>query len=74
LRKNTIALIERIIQINSAGKTPKANYSKKKCDNCSLLDICMPGVGSKDVARYVQTQIRLNNNVCCPDTDVVGGG
>jgi CRISPR-associated exonuclease Cas4 len=74
LRNTTTALIERIIQMNTEGKTPKANYSKKKCDNCSLVDICMPkflGVGSKDVARYVQTQIRINNNECCTETDDV---
>jgi CRISPR-associated exonuclease Cas4 len=75
LRENTIALIERIIQINASGKTPKANYSKKKCDNCSIFDICMPkflGVGSKDVARYVQTQLRLNNTECSTETKGVG--
>lgn len=26
----------------AAGLTPSARYEKKKCDNCSLLEVCRP--------------------------------
>ncbi|WP_321991568.1 CRISPR-associated protein Cas4 [Marispirochaeta aestuarii] len=63
LREKTTGLIDRIRKIAASGVTPEAVYEKRKCDRCSLFDICMPKVvdnGGKDVARYVQNQIRRN--------------
>ena len=62
LRKKTIALIERIMKIRETGETVAAKYEKRKCDNCSLVDLCMPkstGAEHKQVERYVKTQLRL---------------
>ncbi len=42
--------------------TPKADYSAKKCKNCSLFDICFPeriGSGGMLVSRYLKEQLRM---------------
>ena len=62
LREKTIALIERIMEIRKTGETVAAKYEKRKCDNCSLVDICMPkstGTGYKPVDRYIKSQLRF---------------
>jgi CRISPR-associated exonuclease Cas4 len=62
LREKTAALIGRIMEIRETGKTAAAKYEKRKCDNCSLVDWCMPrsaGAGGKQVSRYIQSQLRL---------------
>ena len=62
LRETTIALIQRIMKIRETGETVPAKYEKRKCDNCSLVDLCMPksaGAGHKQVDRYIKTQLRL---------------
>jgi CRISPR-associated exonuclease Cas4 len=61
LREKTAGLIERIRIIAASGATPEAVYERRKCDRCSLFDLCMPKTvdgGGKNVARYVQNQIR----------------
>jgi CRISPR-associated exonuclease Cas4 len=65
LREKTGALICKIRDIIESGQTPLADYQKRKCDNCSLVDLCMPkntGVKAKQVARYIRSQIALNEN------------
>ena len=60
LREKTAALVERIMDIMETGKTAPAIYEKRKCDNCSLADLCMPksvGAGHKQVRRYMETQL-----------------
>jgi len=37
--KQTAAALHALIQ---SGKTPRAEYDKKKCEACSLFEICMP--------------------------------
>jgi len=62
LRDKTINLVKRIMEIRNSGETAAAVYQKRKCDNCSLLDVCMPkttGMDSKCVSRYIESQIRL---------------
>ncbi|GAB1432350.1 CRISPR-associated protein Cas4 [Spirochaetota bacterium] len=61
LRETTKNIIKKIRTLEAAQETPAAIYSKKKCDNCSLVEICMPksaGSGAKRVERYVQAQIK----------------
>jgi CRISPR-associated exonuclease Cas4 len=58
LRKETIELAEKCKNITESGKTPLAVYEKKKCDNCSLIDICMPNYTGKNVAKYVADECR----------------
>ena len=62
LREKTTALIERIMKIRETGKTAVVKYEKQKCDNCSMMDWCMPksaGAGNKQVERFIKTQLRL---------------
>ena len=62
LREKTITLIERIMKIRETGETAAAEYEKRRCDNCSLVDWCMPkttGAGHKSVSRYIETQLRF---------------
>jgi CRISPR-associated exonuclease Cas4 len=73
LREKTADLIERIRTIRDTGVTPGAEYEKRKCDNCSLIDMCMPkttGTKNKQVKRYIQTQLRLVRNTCETIRDV----
>jgi len=62
LREKTAALIERIMKIREMGETVAAKYEKRKCDNCSMMDLCMPksaGEGHKRVGRFIEAQLRL---------------
>jgi CRISPR-associated exonuclease Cas4 len=62
LREKTTALIEQIMSIREAGETMAAKYEKRKCDNCSMVDWCMPknaGAGRKQVARFIESQLRI---------------
>jgi CRISPR-associated exonuclease Cas4 len=54
LRKVTGTMAARLRRLIDSNKTPPALYGKK-CDNCSLYDRCMPGVGAgkKKVSDYI---------------------
>lgn len=54
LRKETLRCISRLHQVINAKKTPPAKY-EKKCENCSLINWCMPACtnGSKSVNHYL---------------------
>jgi CRISPR-associated exonuclease Cas4 len=61
LRAKTAATISRVRELLTAGVTPSAIYERRKCDRCSLVELCMPksaGAGAKRVDRYVQAQVR----------------
>ncbi|MFP3089958.1 CRISPR-associated protein Cas4 [Treponema sp. TIM-1] len=67
LRKKTTALIDRIRTLRETGVTPGAEYEKRKCDNCSLVDMCMPkstGTKNKQVNRFMQTQLQIMRKAC----------
>jgi len=55
LRSLTKKTAENIHEMFAAGRTPKAEYSKK-CDSCSLKDICMPKKtdGKMQVKKYIK--------------------
>lgn len=58
LREATEALIARMHLIFQGSVTPKVAY-KPKCDNCSLLALCMPhSVCSKSARRYLDGALR----------------
>ena len=61
LKMNTKQIISDSMALLSSGKTPQAHYEKKRCERCSLNNICMPKAvddGGKKVDRYIQTQLR----------------
>ena len=60
LKVNTKQIISDSMILLSAGKTPLAQYDKKKCSRCSFINICMPKAvnnGGKKVDRYIKTQL-----------------
>jgi CRISPR-associated exonuclease Cas4 len=59
LRAETDDIANKTRDLIAAGITPKAEYSKK-CDKCSLLELCMPKTcGKKDAAsRYLLRAMR----------------
>ena len=46
LRKETESAAVRLRELIASGITPKAEYSKK-CERCSLVDLCLPKISSK---------------------------
>jgi CRISPR-associated exonuclease Cas4 len=65
LRVRTIELVRRVRQILSSQQPPQAVYKEQKCERCSLIEICMPkscGTGGKNVARYIDDQLRIQNS------------
>lgn len=66
LRKTTTALAERIRELRAAESTPAAKYEKRKCDRCSLVELCMPksvGTEGKNVSRYIKAQLRSSDRL-----------
>lgn len=59
LRRETVELSEKCGNIMESKKTPLAVYEKKKCDNCSLVDVCMPNYMAKSVQKYIQRELNL---------------
>jgi len=62
IREKTTALIEQVMEIRKTGKTTAAKYEKRKCDNCSIVDLCMPkstGSKYKRVDRFIATQLQF---------------
>jgi len=60
LRIQTAEVLSRIRQLLNLGTTPLAVYKKKKCDHCSLIELCMPksaGSVGKNVHRFILSQI-----------------
>ena len=54
LREETERIAERLQKLIASGITPPAHY-EKKCERCSLVDICMPEAGrGKDVGEYLE--------------------
>jgi CRISPR-associated exonuclease Cas4 len=66
LREKTIALIEQVMKIREKGKTTAAKYEKRKCDNCSIVDLCMPkstGSKYKCVDSFIATQLQFSEKI-----------
>ena len=57
LRAETEAVIVQIRGMLSTKKTPAAVYEKKKCEACSLIEICMP-MKHKKVSDYLEAMLR----------------
>ena len=59
LRAATEQAAERLHRLFDAGVTPQAVY-EKKCDNCSLLNVCMPATAGrgKSAEQYLTHMLR----------------
>lgn len=60
LRALTLETIRATRAMFVAGKTPLASYEAKRCDNCSLLDLCQPRLLARagGVDAWVRRQIQ----------------
>ncbi|MBU0661818.1 CRISPR-associated protein Cas4 [Patescibacteria group bacterium] len=60
LRCETIETAKRLHGLVEKGVTPPAVY-KKKCDTCSLLEVCLPKVstGKNSVAKYLRNAVAI---------------
>lgn len=47
LRIETADITQKMREMLASGITPKPEYAKKKCEQCSLLELCMPKTCSK---------------------------
>lgn len=57
LRAQTEAAALRLHDLIESGVTPVARR-EPKCDDCSLLEVCMPEVAGRSAMRYVKRSIR----------------
>jgi CRISPR-associated exonuclease Cas4 len=67
LRQRTLDAAGQFRAIIQGTSTPIAVYEKKKCEPCSLIDLCLPksaGQGGKRVARYIELQLRAARAEC----------
>lgn len=53
LRAETEKTAGALQQLMASGKTPPAKYDSKKCNACSLLEVCMPKK-HRDVSVYIE--------------------
>lgn len=60
LRQTTEEVAAAVHRMLADGRTPPAEYARK-CDSCSLVDVCLPkGIGRRGnrVARYLETAMK----------------
>jgi len=55
LRELTSKTAQELHTMINSGITPPPEYSKRKCDNCSLVEICIPRAANRK--RTVQNYI-----------------
>jgi len=67
LRAETESAIAAARRILDSRRTPAAEYSAKKCDRCSLLDLCMPrsaAAGGQRVGAFLARNIAAMRKEC----------
>ena len=59
LRRLTLETIQAVREMIRAGHTPTASYQAKRCDACSLIELCQPKLLGKrrDVETWLRGQI-----------------
>ncbi|GAB3324820.1 CRISPR-associated protein Cas4 [Haliea atlantica] len=59
LRQLTLETIELTRELIRTGHTPTADYLAKRCDSCSLIELCQPKLlaKGKDVKSWIRAQI-----------------
>lgn len=63
IREETMLLASKLHDLVERGKTPSAMY-EKRCDRCSLIDICMPGAGrGRSVGKYLDELLKSAGSV-----------
>ena len=67
LRTETEAMAVRLHALYAARITPPADYSPKKCDRCSLLQVCLPQSAGK--RRSVQSYLKRSLSIAPMDPE-----
>ncbi|WP_220811973.1 CRISPR-associated protein Cas4 [Pseudomonas paralcaligenes] len=57
LRRLTLQVIQATRELLAAGRTPLAEYQAKRCDACSLIDLCQPRLLERSAS--VESWLRL---------------
>ncbi|MDG9927787.1 MULTISPECIES: CRISPR-associated protein Cas4 [unclassified Pseudomonas] len=57
LRRLTLQVIQATRELLAAGSTPLAEYQAKRCDSCSLIDLCQPRLLERSAS--VESWLRL---------------
>jgi CRISPR-associated exonuclease Cas4 len=70
LRRLTLRTIERLHELIDSRRTPPA-VKEKKCDRCSLLNLCLPGArpGTQSASRYVRRALAVALGVDGPESE-----
>lgn len=58
LRKLTEETAVALREVIGGGRTPIAQYEKRKCDACSLVELCRPKIAGRSAAAWRSRQIR----------------
>ena len=63
LRSVTMGAIRATRELLASGRTPLASYEPRRCDACSLLDLCQPRLLARagKVQRWVEDQIQAED-------------
>jgi CRISPR-associated exonuclease Cas4 len=69
LRRLTEATALALKEVIASGRTPAAVYEHRKCDACSLLDLCRPKLSGRSARRWRDWQVRI-----ALDSDAAGAG
>lgn len=57
LRQTTVETAQRLHELIASRQTPSAEY-EKKCDTCSLLEVCLPSGRRRTVDKYMSEMLR----------------
>lgn len=57
LRKETLDTISEMMKLYTTNHTPKAK-PKKRCEKCSLRDICLPTAGTRSASQYIKETLK----------------
>ncbi len=60
LRRLTESTAERLHALIRSGQTPPAEYAKAKCENCSLIGLCLPKQGMRKSAARAWFEREIN--------------
>ncbi|NJM37573.1 MAG: CRISPR-associated protein Cas4 [Akkermansiaceae bacterium] len=62
IRDLTLSIISQTTALFSNNETPTADYLRKRCDACSLIDLCMPGALrlKRGAKRWFQESLATN--------------
>lgn len=70
LRQATFDTINRLQLLFDSGETPMAEYDARKCDRCSLINLCLPRIRI-NASAYLTRQLKLVEDLTqdCPFDD-----